>query len=238
MQTHNMQKKYQDSMINIVYTNSNTEDVFNLFKKQHDRFSTLPLFVISDYAGDYVYSNADPYYKHWINALKHVQDDYFIYNQEDFLLYDKVQYDILVELKDFLVNNPKYSFVRLIKSGQNLTNIPVGNNVYSIGYNSYPLYSMQATIWNKQRFIELYNSAKQVKWFESEDYEKSCRSLGIVGVYYYNNEQARGGHYDSSVYPYIATAVVKGKWNIGEYPLELGNILSENNININNRGII
>jgi nucleoside-diphosphate-sugar epimerase len=35
-------------MINIVYTNSKCQDVFNIFKSQHDRYSKLPLFVISD----------------------------------------------------------------------------------------------------------------------------------------------------------------------------------------------
>jgi hypothetical protein len=60
----------------------------------------------------------------------------------------------------------------------------------------------------------------------------------IKGLCHYNNEPKRGeNHYDSDVYPYIATALVKGKWNINEYPSELGGLLSINNIDINNRGI-
>ena len=225
-------------MINIVYTNSNTKDVFSLFKIQHNQFSKLPLFVISDYEGNYIYNNADPYYKHWLNALEQIEDDYFIYNQEDFLLYDNISLTELDRLKNFLINNPKYSFARLIKSGQNLPQCEVEKSIFPIGYKSYPLYSMQATLWNKNRFIELYKHTMQHKWFESEDYEASCRILNIEGIYYYNNESVRGGHYDSSIYPYVATAVVKGRWNLSEYPLELGNILSKNKININIRGTV
>jgi len=129
-------------MINIVYTNSKCQDVFNIFKAQHDRYSKLPLFVISDNGGDFTY---------------------------------KIE------------------------------------NIYPIGDDSFPLYSMQATIWNKNKFIELYENTKQEKWFECQVYEDCCKRLNINGVYYYNGEPKRGGHHDSSIYPYIATAVVKGK---------------------------
>ena len=96
---------------------------------------------------------------------------------------------------------------------------------------------MQATIWRKDRFIELYNAAKQEKWFECEAYETACRNLRIEGLYYYNNEPRRGGHHDSSIYPYIATAVVRGKWNLKEYRNELEPILQSFNIDPQERGI-
>jgi hypothetical protein len=224
-------------MINIVYTNSKCQDVFNIFKSQHDTYSKLPLFVISDNGGDFTYKNEDPYYKHWLDALKLVNDDFFIYNQEDFILYDSVNHDILNRLENFLIENPEYSFVRLIKSGQNLSREELVENIYPIGDDSFPLYSMQATIWNKNKFIELYEDTKQEKWFECQSYEDSCKKLNIKGVYYYNGESKRGGHHDSSIYPYIATAVVKGKWNLSEYKNELLPLLNEHNIVIENRGI-
>ena len=80
---------------------------------------------------------------------------------------------------------------------------------------------MQPTIWKKSRFIELYKQVQAEKWFESDTYEEACRSLNIKGFFTYNGEKKRGGHFDSSVYPYIATAVVKGKWNVSEYQQEL-----------------
>ena len=45
-------------------------------------------------------------------------------------------------------------------------------------------------------------------------------------------------HYDSSVYPYVATAIVKGKWNMSQYPKQLEEILRENKINVNDRGAV
>lgn len=224
-------------MINIVYTNSNCKDVFAVFEQQHKKYSDLESFVISDYEGDYVYENKDPYYKHWCNALELVKQDYFIYNQEDFILYDNVNTEVLNSLEKFLIDNPEYSFVRLIKSGQNLSENKIRDRIYPVNLDSYPLYSMQATIWNKKKFIELYENTRQSKWFESEVYENSCIKLDIRGVYYYDGEPKRGGHYDSSIYPYIATAVVKGKWNLSEYNKELYPLLIKNGIDINKRGI-
>ena len=40
-------------------------------------------------------------------------------------------------------------------------------------------------------------------------------------------------HFDSLVYPYIATAIVKGKWNFQEYP-ELKKLLDSYNIKSRN----
>jgi hypothetical protein len=44
-------------------------------------------------------------------------------------------------------------------------------------------------------------------------------------------------HYDSCVFPYIATAIVKGKWNITDYPKEIREILEEYKIDPNIRGV-
>ncbi len=82
-----------------------------------------------------------------------------------------MNHDVLNRLEQFLVQNPEYSFVRLIKSGQNLSQEQLIENIYPIGDDSFPLYSMQATIWNKNKFIELYENTKQEKWFECQVYE-------------------------------------------------------------------
>jgi hypothetical protein len=61
----------------------------------------------------------------------------------------------------------------------------------------------------------------------------------MKGVYHYDNEpKRRRYHYDNYVYPYIATALVRGKWNLREYNVELGKILTEYKIDINKRGIL
>jgi hypothetical protein len=63
--------------------------------------------------------------------------------------------------------------------------------------------------------------------------------IGMKGMYHYDNEPKRGSnHFDTNVYPYIATALVKGKWIMSEYDEELSPILDKNNIDKNKRGIV
>ena len=228
------------SLISIVYTNSVYSDVMGVFENQYKKHCNIPLYKISDNLSDHTYSNDDPYYKHWIEALDKIAEDYFIYNQDDFILYDNVNSQIIHELVEILDDSP-WSYIRLIKSGVNLSTLKPNTgkyNLYIVGEASFPQYSMQATIWNKNIFMEMYEKAAQVEWYECKEYEKVCRQLNIAGLYYYSGERKRGNnHHDSSIYPYVATAVVQGKWNMREYSNELTRILSENQIDPYDRGI-
>ena len=42
-------------------------------------------------------------------------------------------------------------------------------------------------------------------------------------------------HWDSSIYPYFATAIVKGKWYTSDYP-HLREVLQDYNIDVSLRG--
>lgn len=231
-------------MIQVAYTNSNCIDLWEIFQKQTIKHCSLPLYLISDkvpenfgFKGLHIYDNKEPYYKVWIDALEKFDSDYFIYLQEDFFLYDKVDENKLNEYLNFLKENKQYSFVRLLKSGE-LNNKKVTNSLYEIESSNRDIFSMQATIWKTKDYIKLLDWVKDQKWLENEKYRNACIFLNIKGLYHYDNEPIRGmAHYDSNVYPYIATALVKGKWNLSEYNKELGFILNENNINIEKRGI-
>jgi hypothetical protein len=186
----------------------------------------------------FIYDNKDPYYKVWINALKKFDCEYFIYLQEDFFLYDNVNEDKLNEYVNFLKNNPDYSFVRLIKSGQ-LGDIKLSDTLFEIEPSNPFVFAMQATIWRTSDYIALMEAVKEDKWLETSKYTHTMNNMGIKGAYHYDNEPKRGGnHYDTNVYPYIATALVKGRWIMSEYSKELSPILIENNIDQNKRGII
>jgi hypothetical protein len=232
-------------MIQICYTNSNTSDVWDMFYEQNRKFCSYPLYLLSDvphngkkYKNIYIYKNTQPYWKTWVQTLEDINPEFFIYLQEDFVLYDKVNEEKINEYKQFLKENPKYSFVRLLKSGS-LQAIQSGETLFDIESDNQNIFSMQPTIWRTSDFIKIYKEVKASKWFENETYVQKCIELNIKGLYHHNNEPKRGqNHYDSDVYPYIATALVKGKWNTSEYSKELNLLLKEYNINKEIRGTI
>lgn len=232
-------------MIQVCYTNSNTSDVWDMFYEQNRKYCSYPLYLLSDvphndkkYKNIYIYKNTQPYWKTWVQTLEDINPEFFIYLQEDFVLYDKVNEEKINEYEQFLKENPEYSFVRLLKSGS-LQNIQSAETLFDIESNNQNIFSMQPTIWRTSDFIKLYKEVKATKWFENETYVQKCIELKIKGVYHYDNEAKRGqNHYDSNVYPYIATALVKGKWNFTEYSKELKNLLQKFKINEQIRGII
>lgn len=231
-------------IIQVVYTNSNCADVFIPFYYQNKKHCKLPLYVISDYDVNvevddfHKYSNDEPYYKVWVDALTKFDVEYFIYLQEDFFLYDDVKEDILETYRKQLADSD-YSFVRLLKSGK-LGTKKIFDNLYEIESSNENIFSMQATIWKTSDYIKLMNTAASKGWLETDaDYPNTMIQLNMKGMYHYDNELKIGSnHHDSNVYPYIATAVVKGKWNMKEYGFELGKILLKHNIDMNIRGIL
>lgn len=230
----------------IAYTNSKCRDLWEMFVIQNRRHCSMPLYVISDkkldvfgYDDIFLYLNSDSYYKVWIEATQKFGEDYFIYLQEDFILYSNVNQEKINEYIEFLHNHPEYSFVRLLKSG-NLHNKQLSPTLFEIESTNINVFAMQATIWRSADYMRLMDVAKSPRWLETDvDYRNIMISLNMKGAYHYDDEPKRGSaHYNSSVYPYVATALVRSKWNIKEYSYELGKILKEYNIDINKRGII
>lgn len=229
-------------MVQIAYTNSNCADIWEMFCKQMAKYSHLPLCVISDkdinqpVHGKYFYGNDVPYYMVWTGALRAFNQEYFIYLQEDFILYNNVNKARLEYCLQYLKDHPEYSFVRLIKSGS-LNSNQIADNLYEIESTNPDIFSMQPTIWRTEDYSKLLMDVKDDKWFETPAYRDSAIKLGIKGLYYYEGEPKRGSnHFDSNIYPYIATALVRGKWNISEYKDELPMLLYQYNINQNKRG--
>lgn len=230
-------------MIQIAYTNSNCSDVLIPFIKQNRKYSNLPIYLISDYDvsgldvdGYHLYKNDEPYYKVWVDAINKFGSETFIYLQEDFYLYDNVDGKKIHEYEEQLLNSD-YSFVRLLKSG-NLKDKKIYENLYEIESDNMDVFSMQSTIWKSSDYIKIMESVRDPKWLENSIYRDKIIELGIKGLYHFDNERKIGrSHYDSNVYPYIATAVVRGQWNYKEYKKELEPILNENNIDIKKRGL-
>lgn len=183
---------------------------------------------------------SDEYSKRFIECLDQVPEKYVLYMQEDFILYDYVDEEKIGSICSFLESS-NYSFTRLIKSGVEGGNcISEDLNLYEIpGYSQY-LFSHQATIWKKEDLKKLYESFEPSNLRDAELLgSQICNYLGMKGSYVYQGEPKRGRyHYDSDIFPYVSTAIAKGKWDLQHYPKMLPNILEQYSININDRGFI
>jgi hypothetical protein len=231
------------------YTHSNCSDVWKSYVTRLEKHSQnkIASYILSNvFSQEFpehkflTYDDNASYSREFIKALEAVPHEYFIYMQEDFILYDNIDLEKINSYIDILKNDKSISYVRMIKCGD-VTEIPYASNLYYVSPNgiknsSINSFSMQSTVWRKTDFIKLYRMTAANRFGESLDYAKSMNTLNMNGLYHYAGEPKRGGHYDTTVFPYIATAIVKGKWNVSEYPDELKALFREFNIQSLKRG--
>jgi hypothetical protein len=234
----------------ITYTTSKYNDVWPMHFGQLDRhLCGAKSYAFSDEESRKLwthdnhelitYNNSDPYWTQYTKCLESVKEDYVIYSQEDFILFSDILADKIEKYADFL-NTSSYDYVRLIRCGYQMPlDRHVVDDLYEVHMESRDAFSMQATLWKKDSLRKLYEHVKSQKWLESEEWNNGARELGIKGTMIYNGEPkvARSAHYDSIVYPYVCTAINKGKWNVDQYPEVMRSMFLTYNINPAVRGI-
>lgn len=230
----------------VVYTHSDYSDVWSPLIKRVEKFFPIKNKVvitnkiINNHFNDYeklFYDDKLSYVQRLSNTLGYIKTNYIIYLHEDMILYDYVNEKAIENTIKFIENN-KYNYVRLIKSGIK-SNICLTDNLFLID-SSDVNFSITPTIWDRNKFIEICNVFKDMNlsiWefeLEADKYVKD----NIKGLYWFNNEPKRGrDHYDSSIFPHLCSAIFKSKWNM-EYKNELLDLFHEFKIDQNLRGTI
>jgi hypothetical protein len=233
----------------ITYTTSKYSDVWNMHFLQMSKHSSLiKSYAFSDAGSEILwnladhqlvtYDNSDPYWKQYLGCLESIPENYVIYLQEDFILFSDVKFEEVVRYQNFLENS-EYDYVRLIRCGYSTPlNRHVKDDIYEVDMATNDAFSMQATLWKKSSLQKLYAHVKSEKWLESEAWNSGARNCKIKGTFIYNNEPQVGAfHYDSKVWPYVCTAINRGKWNIDQYPEIMKNMFETYSVDPQVRGI-
>ncbi len=233
----------------ITYTTSKYSDVWPMhFGQLSEHAPAVKSYAFSDKESkpvwNYVdhelacYDNSDPYWKQYLHCLESVTENFVIYSQEDFILFSNINREAIERYKDFLQNS-NYDYVRLIRCGYSTPlNRHVSDDIYEVDMSTTDAFSMQATLWKKDSLKKLYSYVKSEKWLESDTWNEGARNCNIRGTFIYNDEPKIGAfHYDSKMYPYVCTAINRGKWNIDQYPSVMKEMFSKYSIDPTVRGI-
>lgn len=192
-----------------------------------------------------IYDPEDSFRTQTLNCLKKIPEKYILYLNEDYILYGDVLIEEMMYCIDFLNEKNEISFVRLTK-GVEYNEPEIKNKIYLMDNRNSFFFSQTAGIWRTRDFERIHEESEesgtayrvvgpQLEIVANE----TCRRLNINGVFYYDGDIKRGKyHYDSKIFPYIATAIIKGKWNLREYKNELSILLKEYSINPKIRGSI
>ena len=216
----------QDKIAFIVNTISKNNDIWKCFFDSIKQYTTPTLFNkkyifldddLSKISNEYQICKYNPkltYKQQFCSCIKEVEEEYCIYVSEDYVLCDNVDEQRIKEFKKILRENPSLSFIRLMRGG--VYDGPFekhSDNLYYVPQNKEYFYTNQAAIWRTEDLKKIHDLGPNLH-------------IANRGLY----------HYDSSIFPHISTALVKGKWNMSEYPIEMGKLVKQYNIDLMKRG--
>ena len=180
-------------------------------------------------SGNFFYYEDDLFYPlRLLNILSNINSEIIVLDHEDMILYDKANLDqINKALK--LIEKKNLDSVRFIKNINAKYNNIDNSKVEIIDKKSEWIFSIQPSIWRRESLISLLKKNLNVNIWQLEyRSQKVVRKLGLnIGVLAGDGKKRGKFHCDSQYYPFIATALFKGKWTISEYPIELKKIFKK-----------
>lgn len=158
------------------------------------------------------------------SVVDRMDEEYVFFTHEDMPLLRTPVIEAVLSARDLLQSHEKNSVVRMIRVGRglrlNLQKPSRAPYFQRIHYSSPWLFSIQPSLWKRPALLALLNECQGLSVWDFEvKGQRAFRRLGFRGFQPLTTGVRRGRHhFDSLVYPYVATAIVKGKWNTVEYP--------------------
>ena len=223
----------------VVYTHTDMKDVWPMFFGQLKKYigDTKVYVAVNDddtQLSDYIriiYDDSKQYTDRWREILPQIEESVFMFLHEDMILFDELKFDYIQRYFD-LVNASKVESIKMIYVPATDVVSDVDDTLIS---NQYSKLSIQPTILRKDYFKSILDKVGSLNIWDFELAISHDTKSYMVKV---GGERKRGMyHCDSIVFPYIATAINKGKWNYNEYQKELDVLFLEYNMNPFERGI-
>ena len=224
----------------VVYTHTDVSDLWPMFFGEFKKYmSDAKIYVavnkkddrLSEYTQLY-YDDAKPYTERLKDILNQLKDEIIIFLHEDMILIGNPMIDNLTKYIGYVADD-KVKSIKLISVNGNFTSLDIDTTVVS---NEDTKFSIQPTIIKTKTFLDLLSKVEPLNIWEFENKVPIEEGHYMVRL---GNEKRRGiYHNDSLVFPYIATAINKGKWSYSEYEKELNTLFNIYNINPFERGII
>lgn len=188
------------------------------------------------------YDDRKGYQNRVIDCLDQVEEDIVMFHHEDMFLYGEPRYDQLSDIAS-VIKKGNIDIVKLICASYKpieFENIKSTELSYIFENPPNLKFAIQPSLCNKSKLRMIYHKTGGDSIWKFEAHSSHvCDYLDIrTGMTFFETDQKRGKyHWDSSIYPYFATAIVKGKWNFAEYEDILRPILEQNNVDYLNRGV-
>jgi len=223
----------------VVYTHTDMKDVWPMFFGQLKKYIGDTKVYVAVNEDDtqlsdmirIIYDDSKQYTDRWKEILPQIEESVFMFLHEDMILFDEPKFDY-IDRYFKLVDGGKVESIKMIYVPDNDIVSDIDDTLIS---NQYSKLSIQPTIIRKDYFQSILDKVASLSIWDFELAIAGDTKSYMVKV---GGERKRGMyHCDSIVFPYIATAINKGKWNYNEYQNELDVLFLEYGMNPFERGI-
>lgn len=238
----------------LTHTHSKCFDVFDIYREQMEKCFhwpfefcynlSIPHYVLSDEPPfinmnwEWVeYKDKWPFSLRVLTGTESISEDYCLFMLEDYIPYQSVSVDMVADCIKVMEEDKDVDFVRLLQSGAPKLE-DYNDNYYVIDPNASYIFTTQATIWRKEVLGNIMNGfvmERPQNEIEMSIYYKYVVRKGLCTTQKGNQV---GGHFDSKILPYIATAIRGGKWNTSEYGPTLDRFFKTFDVDPMDRGTI
>lgn len=242
-------KLFDDRICHLTFSHTDCADVWKLYVPQmRTHFSVGMAHYVAvnqvhpelpETVKPLIYEEGRPYPQRLLACLKALEEYEFVFfDHEDMFLYAAPDYQKLAKYYEFMQSG-QFDHIRLIKGGDcQYEPVPACPTLYSLSLKSQWIFSIQPSFWRRTILMDVLKANLKVNIWELEvNSQKVVRKMGLKAAFSYRSGKRRGlHHFDNDVYPYVATAIGKGKWNLGEYGVELEPLLEQYQIDPTRRG--
>ena len=225
----------------LVYTHTDMIDVWAPFFGQFKKYmSEYKIYVCVNKFDESIpkectqiyYDDTKAYTDRLVDILNQLDERVFLFTHEDMILFNTPDYEHLNKYYSYVTDNLVDSIKLMYVGDGSGTTSSLDTTLV---HNEFSKFSIQPTIISKNKLLSILESIGSLNIW---DFENAIVGSGMDFMARRGDEKRRGVyHYDSFVYPYVATAINKGKWNLIEYMEELNPIFEEYNINPFERGM-
>jgi len=231
----------------LLYTHTDCKDVWKIFFNQADKYLPhIQKIILVNKDDDSIpfeyqkifYSGELNYTKRVFKCLDQLQNETVLFIHEDMILFNDPDYDKINNFIE-LIENEKADFIKLIKVDTGNDKTEVYPNLIKTSQEL--MFSVQPTICKSNKLKNIFNLFDCNIWDFERQVSTACLHNRYINCFMASTEKDKKRglfHYDSNIFPYIATAIVKGKWNYSEYKNELDIFFDKYKINKDERGII